>query len=331
MLLLLQVQCRYLFFHCHLLSFLCQMFSVSSSSPPRYSDFNVVFAWSISLNDFAPSIPITLSVNQPSFVIVSSLFSFFGSVQLISSVVNVLFVFSVSLNNFAPSILISLSIIQPSIHSFLRPFVSSRPKFIEVNDVFILINSLSAFAPSFLMLLPVVQSSLFVFISLLFSIFLTTQIHFSQYGFHFWYFAQCCCSFVPNLITCFPNKRVFFSSFLSFFYLTAQIQWCQCGVHVEYFIQYFCSFDSNIIVCQVVSIRLFINWYSCFLSSPSILSDVNVVFTWSVSFIDLTPSTPIPLSIIQPSLTSVLLRSFYFFLTPQIQWCQRAVHLKHLT
>ena len=79
LILLLQLQSDSLSFILH--SFL-SLFSLSSSLS-RFSDFNVVFTFSVSLIDFAPSAPIPLPVILSSFSFsFSSLFSFFLTSQI---------------------------------------------------------------------------------------------------------------------------------------------------------------------------------------------------------------------------------------------------------
>ena len=116
LILLLQLQYYCLSFIHHFFRF---SFSVSpSSSPVKFSDVNVLFVFSISLIDFAPSTPIPLPVNHSSFL--SFLFLCFHSSSLHRlSDVNVVFDFSISLIDFAPSTPILLSVIHSSFLSFL--------------------------------------------------------------------------------------------------------------------------------------------------------------------------------------------------------------------
>ena len=129
----------------------------------------MVFFFSISLNDFAPLIPIAFPVTHSSFPSFFLLFHYL-SAQLRLSEVNVLFTFSISLNAFAPSSSILLSAVHSSFYSFLHvsfeiPLLSSIN---DVNVVFTSSISLNKLIPSFSISLPVNQSSLFPFVGLSF-------------------------------------------------------------------------------------------------------------------------------------------------------------------
>ena len=164
LILLLHLQSNCLSFIHHFFRFSFSVFH--SSSPYRLSDVNVMFVFSISLIDLAPSSPILLTVIHSSFL--SVFFLIFHSSSLHrSSDVNVVFVFSISLIAFAPSSPILFPVIHSSFLSvfFLIFHSSSLHRSSDVNVVFDFSISLIDLAPSSPISFPVNCPS-FLFFSL---------------------------------------------------------------------------------------------------------------------------------------------------------------------